>query len=159
MSNNAISAILVIALIVLALGAMALGWWARKKRQSGYAHLVQAPAELGEVFGSFDGLYLATTPEEAPLDRIVVNGLGFRERTTLQFTEAGIVFMGDRYLPPTSITSVGRASYTIDRGVEPNGLSVVHWMLGDDAVASYFRLDDPEGFITVGTEFLKKVIT
>lgn len=159
MSNNAISAILVVTLIVLALGAMALGWWARKKRQSGYAHLVEAPAELGEVFGSFEGLYLATTPEEAPLDRIVVNGLGFRERTTLQFTEAGIVFMGDRYLPPTSITSVGRASYTIDRGVEPNGLSVVHWMLGDDAVASYFRLDDPEGFITVGTEFLKKVIT
>ena len=156
MSNNAISAILVVALIVLALGAMALGWWARTKRQSGYAHLVEAPADLGEVFGTFEGLYLATTPADAPLDRIVVNGLGFRERTTLQFTEAGIVFMGDRYLPPTSITGIGRASWTIDRGVEPNGLSVVNWMLGETYVDSYFRLDDPEGFITVGTEFMKR---
>jgi len=154
--NNTVSAILVITLIVLALGAMALGWWARKKRQSGYAHLVEAPAELGESFGSFEGLYLATTPADAPLERLVVNGLGFRERTTLQFTEAGIVFMGDRYLPTTSITGIGRASWTIDRGVEPNGLSVVNWVLGDDAVDSYFRLDDPEGFITVGTEFMKR---
>ena len=111
----------------------------------------------GETFGSFEGLYLATSPADAPLERLVVNGLGFRERTTLQFTEAGIVFMGDRYLPPASITGIGRASWTIDRGVEPNGLSVVNWMLGDDKVDSYFRLDDPEGFITVGTEFMKRV--
>ena len=156
MDNNTISAILVITLIVLALGAMALGWWGRKKRQQGYAHLVEAPAELGETFGSFEGLYLATTPADAPLERLVVNGLGFRERTTLQFTEAGIVFMDDTYLPTNSITGIGRASWTIDRGVEPNGLSVVNWILGDDHVDSYFRLDDPEGFIAVGTEYMKK---
>ena len=156
MDNNTISAILVITLIVLALGAMALGWWGRKKRQQGYAHLVEAPAELGETFGSFEGLYLATTPADAPLERLVVNGLGFRERTTLQFTEAGIVFMDDTYLPTSSITGIGRASWTIDRGVEPNGLSVVNWILGDDHVDSYFRLDDPEGFIAVGTEYMKK---
>ena len=156
MDNNTISAILVITLIVLALGAMALGWWGRKKLQQGYAHLVEAPAELGETFGSFEGLYLATTPADAPLERLVVNGLGFRERTTLQFTEAGIVFMDDTYLPTSSITGIGRASWTIDRGVEPNGLSVVNWILGDDHVDSYFRLDDPEGFIAVGTEFMKK---
>jgi len=154
--NNTISAILVITLIVLALGAMALGWWGRKKRQQGYAHLVEAPAELGETFGSFEGLYLATTPADAPLERLVVNGLGFRERTILQFTEAGIVFMDDTYLPTSSITGIGRASWTIDRGVEPNGLSVVNWILGDDHVDSYFRLDDPEGFIAVGTEYMKK---
>jgi hypothetical protein len=155
--SKSISAILVIALIALALGAMALGWWARKKRQSGYAHLVEAPDNLGESYGEFTGLYLATTPADAPLERLVVNGLAFRERTTLQFTDAGIVFLGDRYLPTASITGVGRASWTIDRGVEPEGLSVVNWMLGDEAVDSYFRLDDPEGFITVGTEYMKRV--
>ena len=157
MDNNTISAILVITLIVLALGSMSLGWWARKKRQSGYAHLVEAPADLGETFGVFEGLYLATTPADAPLERLIVNGLGFRERTALKFTDAGIVFMDDRYLPTASITGIGRASWTIDRGVEPNGLSVVNWILGEDSVDSYFRLDDPEGFITVGTEFMKKV--
>ena len=156
MDNNSISAILVTTLIVLALGSMALGWWARKKRQSGYAHLVEAPADLGESFGSFEGLYLATTPADAPLERIIVNGLGFRQRTALQFTQAGIVFMGDTYLPTSSITGIGRASWTIDRGVEPNGLSVVNWILGDTNVDSYFRLDDPERFIEVGTEFMKK---
>jgi hypothetical protein len=154
--SKVLAAILVIAFIVLALGAMALSWWARGKRQQGYAHLVEAPDDLGEVYGSFTGLYLATTPADRPLERIVVRGLGFRERTTVQFTEAGVVFMGDRYLPPWCVTDIGRASYTIDRGVEPDGLSVIHWMLGDDAVASYFRLDDPEGFIAVGTDFMKK---
>lgn len=156
MSNNTISAILVVALVILALGSMALGWWARKKRQSGYAQLVEIPAELGEVLGEFEGLYLATTPASNRLDRIAVRGLGFRARTTLQLTEAGIVFIGDRFLPRESITAIGRASWTIDRGVEPDGLSVVSWKLGDDDVESYFRLDDPEGFIATGTDFMKK---
>lgn len=154
--DKPLAAAIIVAVLALMLGAMALSWWARKKRQSGYAQLAAVPESLGASFGEFAGLYLATTPVGAPLDRIVVHGLGFRARTTLEFTEQGIVFMGDRYLPVESVTGIGRASYTIDRGVEPDGLSVVSWMLGDDAVESYFRLDDPEGFITVGEDFMKR---
>jgi hypothetical protein len=154
--DKPVSVALIIALLVFLFAAMALSWWARKKRQSGYAQLAEAPDDLGETLGAFDGLYLATTPAGEPLNRLVVQGLGFRARTTLQITEVGIVFIGDRYLPRASVTGIGRASYTIDRGVEPNGLSVVSWMLGDEAVDSYFRLDDPEGFITTGAEFMKR---
>lgn len=156
--DKVIAGIVIAAIIAFMLGAMALGWWARTKRQSGYAELAEIPADLGAVLGEFEGLYLATTPAEDRLNRIAVRGLGFRARTTLQLTEAGIVFIGDRFLPRESITAIGRASWTIDRGVEPDGLSVVSWMLGDDAVESYFRLDDPEGFIAVGTEFMKREV-
>ena len=154
--DKVIAGIVIAAIIAFMLGAMALGWWARKKRQSGYAELAETPADLGTVLGEFEGLYLATTPASDRLNRIAVRGLGFRARTTLQLTEAGIVFIGDRFLPRESVTAIGRASWTIDRGVEPDGLSVVSWKLGDDDVESYFRLDDPEGFIAVAAEFMKK---
>lgn len=154
--DRPLATVVIILVVVLMLGAMALSWWARKKRQSGYAELAAVPADLGVRLGEFEGLYLATTPAGEPLDRIVVRGLGFRARTTLELTEHGIVFMADRYLPRESVTGIGRASWTIDRGVEPDGLSVISWTLGDASVESYFRLDDPEGFITVGTQFMKK---
>ena len=154
--DNQLAVVIIVAVVVLMLGSMALSWWARTKRQSGYAELAVVPEDPGARLGAFSGLYLATTPAGQPLDRIVVRGLGFRARTTLELTEQGIVFMGDRYLPRESVTAIGRASWTIDRGVEPDGLSVVSWMLGDAAVDSYFRLDDPEGFITGGTQFLKE---
>ena len=154
MDKSATAAFVLFFLAVM-LGAMALSWWARKKRQSGYAQLEAPPTELGAELGEFAGLYLATTPAGEPLERIAVRGLGFRARTTLRLTEAGLVFIGDRFIPVASIVDVGRATWTIDRGVEPDGLSVVSWTLGDAVLDSYFRLDDPEGFLRAGTELLK----
>lgn len=154
--DKPLAAVIICIVLLLMFGAMGLSWWARTKRQSGYAQLAPVPSDLPETIAEFTGLYLATTPAGAPLDRIVVRGLGFRARTVIEFTERGIVFMRDRYLPRESITAIGRASWTIDRGVETDGLSVISWQLGDDAVESYFRLDDPEGFIATGTDFMKK---
>jgi hypothetical protein len=138
---------LIVFFVAVMLGAMALSWWARKKRQSGYAQLAAPPSDLGAELGEFEGLYLATTPAGEPLDRIAVRGLGFRARTTLRITAAGLVFIGDRFIPVENLREVGRASWTIDRGVEPEGLSVVSWTLGEAVLDSYFRLDDPEGFL------------
>lgn len=147
--DKTLAATLVVLFLALMLGAMALSWWARKKRQSGYAELATVPTELGELLGEFTGLYLASTPTGEPLNRIAVRGLGFRARTTIEVFTAGLVFIGDRFVPATTIQAIGRASYTIDRAVEPEGLSVVSWTLGDAHIDSYFRLDDAEGFLRV----------
>jgi hypothetical protein len=149
--DKSTTAALVIVFLIIMLGAMALSWWARKKRQSGYAELATVPTELGELLGEFTGLYLASTPLGEPLNRIAVRGLGFRARTTIEVFTTGLVFIGDRFVPVTSITGIGQASYTIDRGVEPDGLSVVSWTLGDAVIDSYFRLDDQEGFLRVAS--------
>ena len=146
------TAAIIVGILVLMLGALALGWWGRAKRQSGFAHLPPVPADLGDVRGEFEGLYLATTPTGDPLNRVVVRGLAYRERTTVTIADAGVVMLGDRFIPTDSITGATRASYTIDRGVEPDGLSVLSWMLGDAELDSYFRLDDPEGFLRVAGE-------
>jgi hypothetical protein len=145
--DKSTTATLVVIFLFVMLGSMALSWWARKKRQSGYAQLERMPDDLGTTLGEFEGLYLATTPAGEPLNRIAVRGLGFRARTTLIVTTVGVVFIGDRFIPATSITGVSRASWTIDRGVEPDGLNVISWTLGEAHIDSYFRLDDPEGFL------------
>ena len=105
------------------------------------------PAELGEPLGEFEGLYLATTPTGEPLDRVAVRGLGFRARTTVAVCTAGLVFIGDRFIPAAEISEVGAASWTIDRGVSKDGLSVVSWTLGETQLDSYFRFDDPVAFL------------
>ena len=105
------------------------------------------PTDLGEPLGEFAGLYVATTPTARPLDRVAVRGLGFRERTTIEVVTEGLVFMGDTFIPRAAISAIGSASWTIDRGVSKDGLSVVSWTLGDVQLDSYFRLDDPQGFL------------
>ena len=148
-------AVVAVAVVVM-LGSMALSWWARKKRQSGFAPLVAAPVELGELLGEFAGLYLATTPSGEPLNRVAVQGLGFRARTTIEVVTAGLVFIGDRFIPAASIRDIGTASWTIDRGVAKDGLSVVSWTLGGQELDSYFRLDNPEGFLRAASQLTKK---
>jgi len=153
--DKTLSTVIIVIAVAVMLGSMALSWWARGKRQSGYAELVTVPTDLGELLGEFAGLYLASTPTGEPLNRIAVRGLGFRARTTIEVTTAGLVFIADRFVPVANISAIGRASYTIDRGVEPEGLTVISWTLGDAQVESYFRLDDQEGFIRVASSLLE----
>ncbi len=145
--DKSLSTVIIVVAVAVMLGAMALSWWARAKRQSGYAPLVPVPTDLGEPLGEFAGLYLATTPPGRPLDRVVVRGLGFRARTTIEVVTEGLVFMGDTFIPKAAIRAIGSASWTIDRGVSKDGLSVVSWTLGEQQLDSYFRFDDPHGFL------------
>ena len=155
MSNNTISAILVIVLIAVALGLMVLGW-RRGKRSVSLPPLPDAPADLGAIAGEFRGLYLSTTPVDEPLRRVTSRGLGFRERGVLTVAATGFLLPGERFLPADSVIDVSRASWTIDRGVEANGLNVITWTLGESTLNSYFRLDDPEGFDAATTTYRTK---
>jgi hypothetical protein len=143
-------AIVVVVLFAL-LGLMALGWRNRRRRQAGIAELAPTPAALGGIHGSFEGLYVATTIANEPINRVAVRGLGFRSKTTVTVADTGLAIAipgVDPFIPLAAIRDVGRSTWTIDRVVETGGLIRVGWDLGDTAVDSYFRLREPEAFLS-----------
>jgi hypothetical protein len=139
----------VVVLAVVLLLLMLLSWRRRKRRQSTLATPEGTPAALGAVHGVFDGLYVATTLAGDRLNRIAVAGLGFRARATVTVADAGIVLAlrgsDDVFIPVGRLREVSRATWTIDRAVERDGLIQVGWTLGTDPAAtdvdSFFRLD------------------
>ena len=145
--------IIVVLVIAVLVTLMIVGW-----RRRGRSIDVPAPQRLaGEPAGvAFDGLYLATTLAADRLQRVTAHGLGYRQRGRVVVAPEGIVLLDDVFIPTTDVASVGRATWTIDRGVEPNGLNTVSWRLGDQQLTSYFRLDDPQGFDAATTQYTKE---
>jgi hypothetical protein len=149
--DKQLSATLVIVFLAVVLLLMVLGWRARKRRQSVLGEPQHPPADLGTSLGQFPGLYVATTIGGEPLDRVAVRGLGFRARTTVGVSTAGVLIpvagQRDTFIPATDLTGVERATWTIDRVVETGGLVVVRWILDGTAVDSYFRVEDSDGLL------------
>jgi len=141
-----ITGAIIIVFLFLMLGLMARGWNARRRSQRHLPALAASPAELGEIFGKFSGLYVATTSSDNPLDRIAVRGLGFRSRVAVTIAATGIVLeipgQDELFIPVSTVTGNGRATWAIDRVVEDDGLATISWMLGETAVTSSFRFVD-----------------
>lgn len=146
-----LSAALVIGFLVVALALMALGWRARKRRQSSIGTPLPVPTVTGIAIGSFDALYVATTIAGDKLNRIAVRGLGFRARTTVAVTSDGIILPipgeSEYWIPRTDIRSIELANWTIDRVVEDGGLILVGWTLAGTDLDSYFRAEQPTGML------------
>ena len=142
--DRTILAALVIACAVVLLGLMAWGWRRRKARQSHIAAPAHVPAEIGDTV-TFEGKYVATTLADTPLERIAVHRLGFRGPVRISIAAEGIlVDLADTrfWIPRTDLRDVRRATWTIDRVVERDGMTLVSWQLGDTRVDSYLRMDD-----------------
>jgi len=139
-----------IVFLVLLLVLMYLGWRGRQRRQKNVARPLTPPVRLGAAVGTFGGRYVATTTAGDPLDRIAVNGLGFRSVASLTVTESGMLVQrpgnDDLWIPRANVRDRRTATWTIDRVVEPDGLELVEWTLGEASVDSYFRLDEPLAF-------------
>ncbi|MBH0009292.1 hypothetical protein [Salinibacterium sp. SWN1162] len=135
-----------LALILLAL--MVFGWYSRKRRQAHIGAPVTPPADLDPTELRFSGKYVATTVAGDQLNRINVHGLGFRANCLLEVHPEGIVVSRagspDLWVSGSNVRGFTRATWTIDRVVESNGLQVIEWNLDGTAVDSYFRMDDPE---------------
>lgn len=146
-----LAGVLVIGVLVLALGLMALSWRLRRRRQAGLVEMEGVPAQLGDIRRTETVLYLSTTPAGAPTERIAVRGLGFRARCELTVADSGLVLglagEPDRFIPAAALTGVGRATWTIDRSVETDGLVVVGWTLGGTSLESNFRPEDPAALV------------
>lgn len=152
--DGRLSAVLILAasfLVVVAL--LWLGWRAKSRAQ---AHL-PAPLPVDEAaFGAPEAAwddvhYVATTPFDAPLERLVGSGLGFRGRCRLELGRPGLkVALNGRdafLIPISSIASIERGTATIDRAVERGGLTVVRWNLAahecrEELVDTSFRVVD-----------------
>jgi hypothetical protein len=138
--------VLVFAGIALALIALMLcGWRRRARRDAGIAAPL-GPAR-GESRGVFGGLYVATTRHDAPLDRLAVRHLAYRSRVQVTVTAAGVALdmpgQPTVFLDATRIAGVGRATWTIDRVVEPGGLVLLAWTADDGTICdTYLRLQD-----------------
>lgn len=137
---------IVIALLFALLALMALGWRARQRRQAGVAKPGVAPSDLGTPLGTFVGKYVATTIAGDPLDRVAVHGLGFRGNTSVTVAQKGVLVhidgTDDKWIPAADLRDLRKATWTIDRVVEQDGLELLEWSLGDKLVDSYFRFDD-----------------
>ncbi|MGV8896536.1 MAG: hypothetical protein ACOH10_02185 [Rhodoglobus sp.] len=140
---------LVLVFLASLLLLMFLGWRARQRRQRDVVPLVAAPADLGNTLANLTGKYVATTASGNPLDRIAVHGLGFRSNVMAVVADSGILLQlpgRDLFIPLADLRDVRRATWTIDRVVEKDGLHLIEWMLGDRVVDSYLRMAEPTEF-------------
>ncbi len=147
--DRSVSVLIVLGILAALLGLMAIGWRARKARQRDVIAPLAVPHDV-EAIVTAAGKYVATTVAGDPVDRIAVHGLGFRGTATVVVAEDGLVVQlkgrDEFWIPASDLLDIRRATWTIDRVVEPDGLTLIEWMLGTQSVDSYFRLDIPAAF-------------
>jgi hypothetical protein len=142
--NEVIFSLLLVSVVPLA----ALGFWlaVRSRRRSQEALVAepeQPPARSVEGFSCY---YLATTFRENPLERVWAHRLGGRGNAVAVVTESIDIYRvgePDIRIRPENVLELSAASATIDRGVEPGGLTNLHWRLGDTAVITSLRFVNP----------------
>ena len=132
------------------LGLIALGWATRRRRQKDIPETEPLPADPGALRAEFEGFYVSTTLDGQPLNRVAVRGLGFRARATIAVTDSGVILAlpgNTVFIPRATIREVTRSNYTIDRVVEPGGLVLLAWTLGDTRLDSYLRVENTAGLV------------
>ena len=135
---------------VVIIGLAILGWMLRRRSQRAIPATAPMPADVGEIRGEFDGFYVSTTMDGQPLNRVAVHGLGFRARATIAVADSGVILAlpgNSVFIPRDDLREVTRANYTIDRVVEPGGLVLLAWTLGDTRLDSYLRVEETEQLV------------
>ncbi len=139
-----IAASMMIALALVLLGLAGWGWRNRRHR---FRHLegslIRALPTSPSLL-SFEGLYVATTLADHPMERVPVGPLSFRAKAQFSLHPEGLV-VGAQGEAPVVLGSqdgieAGLATWTIDRVVEPEGLVMIRWALGGTALDSYLRI-------------------
>ncbi len=146
MDDRILPGAVVIGVLLLLLTLMVLGWRRRQRGQSDLPRPLAVPHDAGDETLRLDALYVASTRADDPLDRIAVAGLGYRARATVVVRERGIQLAlagePDAYIPAEHVRFVTRATWTVDRVVETDGLVVISWLLGDTPIDTYLRMSD-----------------
>lgn len=145
----------VVAIVIVGVVAwLMLRSWKRRTVRDETLSAYPLPAEHGDPVLETEVLYVATTPVGQPLERLAVQGLAFRGAAHLEVWPEGLVvrIAGEAatFVPADRIVSAGEATYVIDRGVEPEGLVAIQWIVqvhDPERVApqadSYFRARYP----------------
>lgn len=144
--------IAIVVLVAVFFVLMAVSWRRRSSRGAAIGALPSPPAAAAEPLAILEGLHLGTTLAGKPLERVVVEPLAFRARGVLAVRADGVELRlagsEPAFIPAHDIQSHSRASWTIDRGVENDGLNVLTYRLGATDLDSAFRMRDPETFDT-----------
>jgi hypothetical protein len=148
-----IGALVAVAIVGTAAWLMWRSWRRRTVRDESLAAYAP-PADPGTMTFELEALYVATTPEGEPLERLAVEGLAFRGSARVEVHRTGVLLRvaGElpSFIPADRIAAAGTATYAIDRGVEPEGLVVLTWLVDDRSepelptrVDSYLRCRYP----------------
>ena len=136
--------IIAIALAVLLLTLLLWSWRRRTRRDADWVAPLGPVPEDATVRHEVPVLYVATTRNGTPLERLAIRGLAFRAAGTLIITDRGIglAIPGAEpfFFRPEQILSVTQSTVAIDRVVERSGLLSITWThAGADPVDSFFR--------------------
>lgn len=155
--SRELAVILMLSVGAIILALMLWGWSRRRHRDAGMTAPLddrtqtQITADGGYAVS---GLYVASTAHRAPLDRLAIEGLAFRAKTSVVVSAAGVALnlAGERpvLLAPDTLVSVDRATWAVGRIVEPNGLVLITWRSAVGTIVdSYLRLQgtDPHALI------------
>ncbi|MBO3664256.1 PH-like domain-containing protein [Microbacterium stercoris] len=142
-----IAALLFALLAVVGLALMAWGWRRRARRDA--AVVAPVGPVRGAIRASFEGLYVATTRHCEPLERLNVQPLSFRSRVSVSVTDEGVALdlpgAPTVFIASERLRGAGRATWTIDRVVDGDGLVLLAWAPDDDTVCdTYVRLQDAD---------------
>lgn len=140
--------------VVAVIAWLMLRSWRRRTRRDESLAAYAPPVGLGRAVLEVEALYVATTPEAEPLERLAVEGLAFRGSARAEVHRSGVLLRiaGEMpsWIPADRIAGAGTATYVIDRGVEPEGLVALTWLVDDRSepetptrVDSYLRCRYP----------------
>jgi hypothetical protein len=136
---------MMIALMLLSLALALWGWRRRVVRYRGEAEALVRDVPTSDAVFAVNALYVATTEAGDPLERVAAGPLSYRAKARLAVHPEGLVVRipgEDAVVFPAEGLEAGRATWTIDRVVESDGLAMVRWKLAGRDVDSYFRIVD-----------------
>lgn len=138
-----LAAALVLGLLALLLFLAWWGWSNRRRASLRFSPLPHLSERLGEARQRIPLLYVATTLADQPYQRVAIWPLAYRAKAVLVLFDDGvgleIVGEGDVGLTRDRLLGCGRATWTIDRAVEPDGLVLVRFLHDGEALDCYLR--------------------
>ena len=159
--RDIVAALCIIFFVILV--AVAIRSVKRRAQAQGPIALLDVDSLTGNEIAEASGFYVATTFADAPLSRLADKRLLHRGKARLSVLTDGLII--DRTGEPSisiqanDIQFVGRASATIDRGVENNGLLAITWNAGTVSLTTNLRLsheDDTPELLDLISKFAKK---
>jgi hypothetical protein len=109
---------------------------------------IPKPADSLAIEHPHIGYYVSTVFAQKALTKVWAHGLGSRGKVFVGVDPRGISLsrLGEVgfFIPTGQLIGMTRASATIDKAVERDGLLVLIWRLGDDELATHLRIVDRE---------------
>ena len=127
--------------VFLGVIAWAGATWRKKSKAQG---LELATPEYTEFKNAgTNGVYVATTFADRPLNRVAAHGLGFAGKAFVDVSDRGVRVhrIGERSfrIDSSALIDLRRTSGVIDKVVEKDGLLSLRWMLGVTELETHLR--------------------